>query len=251
MSSVAIFTCITAGYDRLAPPHRAEPGLVYLCFTDGSVTVPAPWQAVDIAGSFDSPAAANRCVKMLCQSLPALAGIERSVYVDGSIRIVGDLGPLLEASALRPEPVLMYEHPFRDCAYAEALACARYGHDSLVRIARQTRSMSRAGFPARHGLFEAGVIVRRHEPDARRLMERWWTCYANGPRRDQITLPFAAWLEGVAIGSLGRSDPRYVNRHFKLAPHERKRANAAVALRSRVNRLALALFGARTLLRLP
>ena len=108
--------------------------------------------------------------------------------------------------------------------------------------------MRAAGFPEHCGLFEAGVILRKHVPQTLRLMEAWWQAYLHGARRDQLSLPFVAWREGVSIASLGPSDPRFSQLHFKLHAHQSTRTPLQISLRSRLNLLLLGMFGTRAFL---
>jgi hypothetical protein len=195
----------------------------------------------------DAPAR-NRRVKMLAHRQPALEGYAATLYVDGSIEIVGDLGRFLASCEARPEPVQMYRHPFRDCVYDEALACARAGHVSVFTLQRQMGRYRRAGFPPHNGLFEAGVIYRRHVAEVETFMETWWQEYRSGARRDQLSMSFVAWQAGIAIGDLGPSDPRFGHCTFHLHAHRATRVPLRASFHSRLNRLLLAIVGARRLL---
>lgn len=247
MTKIAVFSCITGGYDALRPPVRLEPGIDYFCFSDAASTTPG-WTAAAIADCRYAGAAANRWVKMRPHAQPLLAPYDATLYLDGSIEIVGDLRGFIDECLAREEDVLMYDHPFRDCAYDEAFACAQFGLDTIGRIGRQMRGMRAAGFPEHHGLFEAGVIFRRRSAAVEVLMDDWWAAFLAGAQRDQLSLPFVAWQHGLRIGSLGRSDPRFGHRVFKLHRHAAARVPLRTSIRSRLNRLALAVAGRRRLL---
>jgi hypothetical protein len=230
---VAVYTCITGGYDPIRAPERSEPGVDYWCFTDAP-NVPAPWrrQAIPIAGldSLDQ----NRYVKMHPHRIEALAGYDLTVYVDGSITIVGDIMELIHAVEAREEELFAYDHWERRCAYEEGLVCAIGGRDWIWRIDRQLARYRAEGFPAQYGLFEGGVLVRRRSPRLAPAMERWWAEYRAGVRRDQLSLTYVAWKEGIRIGSLGRSDPRFGHRIFSFEDHAIGRRYMP-ALRRRIN----------------
>lgn len=247
MTKIAVFTCITGAYDALRPPARVEPDIDYFCFSD-SLPTSSGWLPVAIEDCRHTGAAANRWVKIRPHAQPRLDAYDATLYIDGSIEIVGGLHGFIDACLARDESVLMYDHPFRDCVYDEALACARAGLDSIGRIGRQARAMRAAGFPEHQGLFEAGVIFRRHSPQVASLMDDWWAAFLAGARRDQLSLPFVAWRRGIRIGSLGRSDPRFGHEVFKLHRHSATRVPLATSINSRLNRLALAVAGQRRLL---
>jgi hypothetical protein len=245
---VAVYTCITGAYDSLRPPRQVQPGLDYFCFSDPPLPTCPPWQAVPVDVPETDAPARNRRIKMLAHRQPTLAAYAASLYVDGSIEIVGDLSQFIASCDARPEPIQLYRHPFRDCIYDEALACARAGHVSFFTLRDQMGRYRRAGFPEHHGLFEAGVLYRRHVPEVDAFMEAWWDEYRTGARRDQLSLPFLAWQAGLAIGDLGPSDPRFGRRTFRLHAHRAVRVPLRASVHSRLNRLLLAVLGQRRLL---
>jgi hypothetical protein len=183
----------------------------------------------------------NRYVKMHPHRLPELASYGLTIYIDGSIEVVGALGELVERCASAHPDVHLYDHPFRDCAYEEAIVCARMGHVPLTVVVAQMRRYRAAGYPAHAGLRECNVIVRRHSAALGRVMEAWWDEYRCGAKRDQLSLGFVARQAGLAIGSLGESDPRHAQRLFLLHAHAPAERGWRVVLRARWNRLLLAL----------
>jgi len=230
-----VYTCIAGGYDEPRPPRVDTPGIDFVCLSDRPAAVPAPWVARQLPDMGLGAAELNRYAKMHPHLIfPETAA---SVYVDGNIQVVGDPTPLVE-QALATHDLALYQHPFRDCIYLEAEECAAIGHAWSRTVRRQMRGYAAAGFPAGHGLFEAGVIVRRHaSPAVQRLMAAWWSAYLGGVRRDQLSLPFLAWQLGVPIGNLGPSDPRYAHRYFRLAEGHRRPLSGWLLTRGRLNRL--------------
>jgi len=221
MTRIAIYTCVTGGYDYIAPPAAPDPRLAYHAWSDRPETVPAPWAAhrIDIAGL--GPKDQNRYAKMHPHRLPELAGFDVSVYVDGSIDIVGDVHALV-SQCLQADPetdLFLYTHPFRDCVYDEARACAGFGHAPVLTLRRQMGRYQREGLPAHAGLYECGVLIRRHTPVMARAMDVWWQEYRQHAKRDQLAITWAIWTSGLQVQSLGESDPRTAHRYFRLRSH--------------------------------
>jgi hypothetical protein len=231
---LVVYTCVTGGYDELSAPAVLSPDVRYICFTDVTGGVPAPWEVIDIGALPFGAKDNNRYIKMHPHLF--LPEHDVSLYIDGSVKIVGDVRALVTATLQSPNDVFLYEHPQRDCIYSEANACAYYGYDWVWNINRQMQRYRGEGFPAHRGLFEAGVILRRNTEKVSELMRYWWTDYTNGVKRDQLSLTVVAWRLGISIGSLGRSDFRFENRYFKFVPHPR-RTPVLVFLRQRINRL--------------
>lgn len=230
---VVVYTCITGGYDELTAPAHADPEIDYVCFSDGETSPVAPWRMIDVRHLAMTAKDRNRYVKMHPHLV--LPEHDVSVYVDGSIKIIGDLGSLLVEAQNRSEVLLLYDHPRRDCIYDEGEACAFYGHDWGWRIRRQMDKYRSLGYPTNNGLFEAGVMIRRDSDDMRRLMDAWWCEYSTGVKRDQLSLPLVSWRQRIPLGSLGASDPRFANQYFKFVNHG-GRTPVWVYVKQRVNR---------------
>jgi hypothetical protein len=213
----AIFTCVTHAYEDIKAPARTDARIDYHCFVDDITSAPAPWQQHRIESPPMSPRAQSRYVKMLAHRTDVLAPYDITVYVDGSIALVGDHYDFIEQCWRRHGDLMMFDHPFRDCTFDEAIACARVGHASVFAIARQMTRYRRAGLPEHAGLFEANVIVRRRSECVDRFMTTWWSEFnASTTGRDQLSLMFAAWSSNVKVVSLGPSDPRFAQRYFSL-----------------------------------
>ena len=87
-----IYTCITGGDDELLPIKYITPGFDYICFTDDlTMHVPYNWQLRPIPEELQgySKVKQQRLIKI--QPHKYLPEYEESIWIDGSIEIVGDL----------------------------------------------------------------------------------------------------------------------------------------------------------------
>jgi hypothetical protein len=230
---IAVYTCITGGYERLQFPAGVDPRLDFYCFTDDTGIAAGPWTLRDAPSLGLTAQDHSRFVKMHPHEI--LTRYDASLYIDGSIRIVGDIYSLIAQALCAPASVYMYDHPANRCIYQEGETIAAISHDWIWNIARQMRRYRHDGFPPNYGLFEANVIIRRHDEPMRRLMARWWKEYLSGVRRDQLSLTYAAWKESVSIQSLGPSDVRFKGRYFTFRAHPRTRS-VPIALRKYLNK---------------
>jgi hypothetical protein len=239
MTRIAIYTCVTCGYDHIAPPAEPDSRLAYHAWSDRPETVPAPWAAHRIDLADLGPKDQNRYAKMHPHLLPVLAGFDVSVYVDGSIDIVGDVHALV-SQCLQAHPdtdLFLYAHPFRDCVYDEARACAGFGHAHALTLRRQMGRYRREGLPAHVGLYECNVLIRRHTPKMAQAMDIWWQEYRQHAKRDQLAITWAIWSSGLRVTSLGPSDPRNAQRFFRLKPHAKAGFSARMTSIKWANRL--------------
>jgi hypothetical protein len=233
--NLVVYTCITGGYDSLMPPRKIEPEVDYVCFTDQTSIISAPgWEIRPIPPELGGYALANRFAKMHPHIL--FPEYKLSIYVDGNIEIVGSLHALAELT-LANNNIALYEHPFRNCIYLEADVCTAIGYDWYWRIRNQMSVYKRNGFPACFGLYECSVIMRRHSDNGViELMEDWWNAYQNGIKRDQVSLPYLAWRQGVRIQNMGKSDPRFGGENFSLSHGHRQSPRLRNRVRGFINR---------------
>jgi hypothetical protein len=239
---LVVYTAVAAAYDAVQPVGQVQAGVDYFFYAEPGVVPPPGWVHRDLPRSDASPASQNRYAKFHPHEL--FPDHDASVYVDGNIEIIGDMKALAER-ALRSASIAFYDHPVRTDPYAEAIECAKIGFDWSGAIRHQVRRYRNEGFPGKAGLFEANVIVRaHHEKPVQRAMERWWDEWETGVKRDQLSLMYVLWKEGVPVNALGRHDARFVNEFFRYRPHRKKigRSFDRVA-RQIFNRVDLLLLG--------
>lgn len=218
---VAVYTCITRGYDVLKAPLVVQDGVDFLCFNDGSVCVPEPWRGLNVIGSVEGQKT-NRFYKLMPHKQEELNEYDVTIYIDGSVQIVGDVRSVVREAVKMASPVCLYDHPKRSCVYDELLAIAAALKAPVSDVVSTARHLRRLGLPERFGLFEGTVIVRRRCEEARVLMDAWWREYESGLHRDQVALMALLWKSGLKIGSLGVPDHRMSQSIFRCAPHTSK-----------------------------
>ncbi len=217
-----VYTAVFGNYDEVSPVQSCT-GLDFLCFTDNPNAQPGGWRVVLVPTDPAGPALQNRHHKMLAHQ--HLAGYEESLYIDGHV-ILKQCPVVLFDKYLSAGSLAMPGHPDRHCAYEEARYCLADGKVQAGVISQQMADYEGAGFPRQQGLTENGIILRRHhEPAVVQLMEAWWQEYVARARRDQISLPYLAWKQGITI-SLINEGPRVDGRYFTLKPHSQRTRSA-------------------------
>lgn len=233
---VAVYTCIAGDYDELLEPSSTESDVDYFCFSDRQFVHSGKWKLLPLPAAHGDSVLDSRFVKMH----PHLLFPEHScsVYVDGSVCIRGMISRLVR-SALRDGVLAMYAHPFRDCIYDEAKECAALGYDWYWHIRDQMNRFAAAGFPHQYGLFEAGILIRKHhDPHLVSLMEMWWREFQGGVRRDQLSLSFLLWKHNFPVVNLGESDARFTQEFFALTRMHKRSTTLLGKFRRKVNKLA-------------
>lgn len=179
-----IYTAIYGNKDRLRPPRQPETGATYVCISDDPEIAVPSWKMRIVAPH--SPDA-NRSAKRFKVLAHQACDCERSIWIDGNYEILGDLTSLFDDFE---EDVAFFRHSQRNCIYAEAAACIRRRKDDARPINGTIERFRQQGHPVGWGLFEGGVILRKHTCAVREFNERWWDEISQGTRRDQLSLPF-------------------------------------------------------------
>lgn len=214
---VVVYTAIIGNYDQLKQPYPILNGYDYICFTDQFISDPGIWQIRKPPHLQVDDTRLNRFIK--CMPHQLLPEYSRSVYIDGSIEIIGDPSLLIE-NALAQHSIAAFSHPFRNCFYEEARFCMMSGSDSWLSIFRQIKKYKQEGYPPHHGLVEAGILIRKHKnKEVIDLMEAWWIEIMQYSRRDQLSFNYTCWKQHTAYESLGISSIRSDNLFFKLHNH--------------------------------
>jgi hypothetical protein len=215
---VAVYTCITNGYDSVISPKIVNPNIDYYCFNDGSISVCQPWIDILINENL-SPKDINRKIKLQPHLNDILKSYDLTIYVDGSIEILSDLQSLIDSIYLEDGHTFVYNHNFRNCIIDECKECYLSNKISLNSCRRMLRQLEIEGMSAGFGMFEAGVILRRsNTKNCIFLMDKWWENYINsfGVKRDQIALMYTLWINNLTLNSLGSPDFHNGHQHFKL-----------------------------------
>lgn len=215
MTSVVIYTAVTAGYDRLgAIEHNAA---VAYCERTGDVA--SGWSPRGLMAALPESYRgldANRRAKWFKLHPHRLfPDHELSIWIDGSVSV---RAPIDEWIAQLDTPWAVFPHRGRSCILEEAAACGALCKDEPVRMFRQIARYFVEGYPRHHGLSENTVIVRRHADAAViALAERWWREILHGSSRDQLSFDYCCWKEGFRYQRLPGSV--YDNPIFAVARH--------------------------------
>ena len=197
--NITIYTCITSAYDAPLPM-----GLFSDCvgscimFTDDA-TIDAPgWEVKALASpsSITSPNFINRYHKFFPHRV--LGNVDISIYIDGNMKIIKDIGPLVDSFVASGKEIGVFSHPQRSNIVEEACACIdlnKFSDEDSVSVVEQLENYARDGYKLSSQLYAAGVLFRRHRNKdfLDQTMSLWWEQINNYCSRDQISLPYVLW----------------------------------------------------------
>lgn len=204
MNKLAIYCCITGEKDILSEDINTK-GADAFCFTDNPNLKSEKWKIIQIPRIFNDVRRDSRLPKMLPHIY--LKDYEYSLYLDGNIICKVPLQRLID-EWLQDTDIAVFKHHTRDCLFDEADECIRLELDSKEVIERH--KMRYEGFPRHKGLYQCGVILRRHTGKIKRLNESWHAEYSVGCKRDQVSFPYCLEKEGVSINAIDS----YAHLHF-------------------------------------
>jgi len=202
-----LYSCVVGDFEHSWSPIRQPPSMRTILISDSDDATSGWSEHHAPVGEYGSSRLANRFHKMLFYRSLAPEGF--SVYVDGNVRPIESLAPLLRAFRESGADLGMYRHYARASVHEEAHACLhRNKVDNPAALQEELKLYEDAGFPDSDGMWEGSVIFKRH--DSSRLlaaMEEWWELYSRFQTRDQFSLPFVIWKHGLTVFDLDDHKP--------------------------------------------
>lgn len=208
-----IYTVITGGKDVLNEDINTK-GARAVCFTDDISLRSKNWEIKYVPSLYKDIRRDSRAVKMLPHIY--FPDAKYSLYLDGNIILKVPLQKLIN-EWLEDCDIAVFAHSTRNCLFDEAEECIRLELDEQHVIEGQI--LRYAGFPKGKGLYQCGVILRKHTPKIKRLNEAWFAEYMTGCKRDQISFPYVIEQEGVAVNAI--QSHAYVYPYFEMFNHHK------------------------------
>lgn len=217
-----IYTCVTNAYSEVVPaPHELRGAFDFILFSDRPCAADG-WTQLAFEPFHSDPRRSAKLFKLLPHRL--LPAYDASIWIDGNFRVLSPLQDLFQTFLKADEVLLLFRHRRRDCIYAEARECLRWGKDAPEVMNRQMQEYQRLGHPEAWGLFMGGFQMRKHNSSScMKAMEDWWTEVDAHSVRDQLSLPVVLRRHGLEI-----MDRPYAmaSTYFEVLPHQKYRSYA-------------------------
>lgn len=216
---IAVYTCVTGGYDNIHVPLVFFDNVDYYLLTDDIdkykdysniyKIIKLDDKIIKLGNTF-----ANRYAKF--HPFEFFKDYDYSIYIDGSVRVVSDIRCFVYKTNTKLG-IAMHKHSARKCTYKEAKACLLKGRGNLEAIRSQMNKYKSEGFPEMFGLNECGVIaVDLNNLKAKEILDAWWREFLDSKSlRDQLSLPYVVWKNAYTmddIGNLGYN----INENYKF-----------------------------------
>ena len=217
MNKKVVYTSIIGGYDTLIQPPAIDESFDYICFVKKGQRhseTQGVWRIEEIP--FDS--SNNKLLAEYPKLQPhvVLPQYDYCLWIDGNISI--NDAQLYDTVNKKIEEGVMYSgvnHWGWDCAYDDAVMVAYLNKSSFQDLLRTVIFLKRKHFPRHFGLYETGVLLRKHnEPTMVSFDNLWWYLLYNYARRDQLCLPYCLKKFGIEFDYLVPKEYCARNHHF-------------------------------------
>ncbi|MBO6155239.1 MAG: DUF616 domain-containing protein [Lachnospiraceae bacterium] len=212
---VAVYSCITGGYDTPVMTSVCPDNIDYFMITDDvKVARDAGWpNVIDIDKVVpkdidrNDPALMNRWCKMNGHRL--FQKYHWSIYIDGKLKPKVNISKYVKYTSQIGISTCLIGVRHKDLnardLYGEGFCLKRIFfskgilNDKLMqKVKKQLRKYASEGFPRQKFQIEASAIVRDHDNIlADIIMDEWFEEYEKGVRRDQLSFEYVLWRNGI------------------------------------------------------
>ena len=193
-SKKVIYTCITGGYDNIIEPSKITPGWDYVCFTDNDKMESNVWDIRPLPVETDGLSQVKKQRYVKTSPHLFLKGYDLSIWVDGNVKVAGDLDEFVRENMNGDASVYIPQHPNRKCTYAEARAVVSMRKDTSEIVNPQMDEYKKEGLPTDYGMVQSNIILRKHNnQDCIKLMEYWFGQIREKSHRDQLSFNYSLW----------------------------------------------------------
>lgn len=200
---IAIYTCITGGYDVVYEPLFVPDNCDFYLVTDKKreLSDDSVWQQIvidrdSLALKCLDNAGLNRYFKMHPDVL--FDNYKFSIYIDGNIKVIGDLTAYI--NLIPKAGIAVHRHGKRNCVYEEAKTIVALGKADKNSIDNHIKKLEEMGFPKNFGLLECNIIAREHKSQVcKSIMNMWWDDYNTLSKRDQMSLPSVLYRHNMKV----------------------------------------------------
>ncbi len=236
-----VYTALFGGYDILPDVAAYTASEVdFICFTDSDFESNKGWEVVKVNNKDLSPAMLNRYYKLHPHIV--LSNYIYSLYIDSNIELSANPKDIFD-KYINNYDFVMPKHGDRACIFQEAKECIIQKKGNKTAIVKQMQKYKEEGMASNYGLGENNILLRKHnEIVIIKIMNDWWAELQNQSQRDQLSLAYVLWKNGVKFHFMEETC-RNNNSYFRYKPHKNYQSrNLFDKLKDRVNLLIRRLY---------
>lgn len=194
---IAIYSCITKGYDELQEPEEILDSCDYYLLSEEAPKGDSIYQWIDINKEMTNGIINGRMLNRYCKinAHKFFQDYQYSIYFDGNLKIKGNIDQTIHK--LKKTRIGVFGSNYSENPYIDALRCMKVGLACPEKTYQQVERYWNQGMPENVGSFLCGILVREHNnPICVKIMEDWWTEVRNNCMRDQVSFPYVLWKNG-------------------------------------------------------
>lgn len=205
-----VYTCVSSGYDVLEKVSNKCEEIDFICFTDKPNKLPEGWTGVQYASpkSLKSNHYINRYHKFFPHHI--LNQYRYSLYVDANTDYSGGFLSLFDQFSEAGCSFGAFLHPNGRCLTEEKYACIEAKRMNLREqsvISDQVGHYQENGFDVSKLISANYILIRDHEAiGLDYVMSLWWSHIFKYSERDQMSLNYLVWKEGLSFVFLDELD---------------------------------------------
>lgn len=198
-AETVLYTVCLGGYDKPNMPNISREIPCYFISDRKVEDLSERWQQVVIDNLPSDTQRSQRYLKTLSTYL--FPNAHRSIYCDAAVHFQADISPLV--NRFKHHDFVALRHQTRECIYDEARACIYQNKDSTDSINNQMSRYLKEGYPANYGCYATPFLIRNHKSETvKNTCKIWAEEIFHGSKRDQLSLPYAAWKAEIEIKAL-------------------------------------------------
>lgn len=217
-----VYTCLVGDYDNIKQQSYVDKNWDYICFTDNKELLNKKqdgiWQFRPLLRTDLDSTRINRYHKILPHIV--LSEYTESIYIDSNIDILSPfIFDLVEAR--KYVGLLLPGHFLEKCSYEHAKWILTTQKDETPTINEFLEKIRNDGFPINFGMTENNIIYRNHNNQRiKNIMDEWWLNIVKYCKRDQLSLTYLLWKDGIALKDICFANARNNIEHFKFIRHK-------------------------------
>ncbi|MCM1415719.1 MAG: DUF616 domain-containing protein [bacterium] len=208
LNKIAVYTCITGGYDKLMQPCVVEECCDYYVISDDPDMGGGVFRYVNVDTVVPDCSMSAKDKNRYCKMHPheIFPKYDFTIYMDGSIRIKNPIAHFI--NNIGASGLSIHRHKIHDCIYIDGIFAEWLGVVEKEKIIRELKRYMEEGLPRKFGMCECMMIVSDlQNKTGRQLYRKWHEEYQKGAGRDQFSFIYALWKMGLCVNAVGNLCP--------------------------------------------
>ena len=213
-----VYTCLTGNYESMPAIQKyKDKQSRYICFTDNQLLIKlkilGEWEIYPLRYNKSDNVRNARWHKMHPHIL--FPEYNESLWIDANVDIL--TSKIFDS--INNKNLLIPVHYCRNDIYKEIQkAVFSYPNQKEI-LLKQACFLRSENMPENYGLNETNIIYRKHN-ETIKIMEEWWDMLTKYSSRDQASLSYILWKNGIKPNDISIDNTRIDHLNFKIYRHE-------------------------------